>query len=303
MSSHLPVGIITISTYQQLRHHLNAFSTGRYSFIILIGSPGLGKTRAIRQVMSEQPHALIDNHATAFGLYAACYEHRDEPVILDDLDHLYRDPNCVRLLKALCNTEETKTLRWVSKHPMIGDQPGQIPSEFSTRSTVCLLANEWKTANDNVRAVEDRAILLRFAPNADELHSEVGRWYQNLTVYEFMGKHRCLIETPSIRHYIRGDQLYQANPNDWQSLLLESLGIDERLRTIVQLTDDSSIESEEGRARRFSSAGLGSRANYFRWKKRLRLSNQQQNDSLRVAAGVYLINLRRCLIGMQFTPW
>jgi len=207
-------------------------------------------------------------------LYESCHRHQDQPIILDDLDHLYRDGKCVRLMKALCNTERTKTMRWVSKHPMVGDQPGQIPSIFMTTSPICLLANEWKTTNENVRAVEDRAIVLEFKPSPAELHREVGGWYQNRTVYDFLGKHLSLIPRHSMRHYVRGDQLYDANPGEWPALLLEAMGVDDRIRKIVTLAADDEFRTEEERAEEFEAAGLGSRATYFRWKKNLRDSGK-----------------------------
>ena len=42
---------------------------------------------------------------------------------------------------------------------------GTVPSTFTTSSNVILIANEWKSLNPNVRALEDRAIILHFNPS------------------------------------------------------------------------------------------------------------------------------------------
>jgi hypothetical protein len=41
---------------------------------------------------------------------SASLEHRNLPVVLDDLDKLHADADCVRLLKPLCNAEPIKRL-------------------------------------------------------------------------------------------------------------------------------------------------------------------------------------------------
>lgn len=261
---------IRITTYDDLRHHIAAFAAGSYPFLLVIGAPGLGKSSAIKEAMKDRDHLMLDNHATAFALYESCFRFRDQPLILDDLDHLYRDDACIRLLKALCNTEKEKTLRWMSKHALIGDRDGQIPAHFTTTSPVCLLTNEWATTNEHVRAVEDRAIVLNFEPSAAEIHQEVGRLSQSRTVFEFMGRHLPLFRRISIRDYVRAELLMKANPDNWQELMLESMGVNERTRALERLRSDTSFKNEEERAQAFVNSGLGSRANYFRLKAEMK---------------------------------
>ena len=56
----------------------------------------------------------IEGNATPFGMYAKLYRHRDEFVVIDDVDALYADRSGVRLLKCLCQTEEEKAVAWHS---------------------------------------------------------------------------------------------------------------------------------------------------------------------------------------------
>jgi hypothetical protein len=41
-----------------------------------------------------------------------------------------------------------------------------IPRELSTRSRVVIIANDWKTLNQNVAALQDRDHVLLFQPGA-----------------------------------------------------------------------------------------------------------------------------------------
>ena len=105
------------------------------------------------------------------------------PVVLDDLDKLYSDSNCARLLKPLCNTCTSKRISWLTN---IALNDNDIPASFTTTSNVILIANEWHTVNANVRALEDRAIILHFDPSNAEVHRRVGEWFQDPEVYEFI---------------------------------------------------------------------------------------------------------------------
>jgi hypothetical protein len=52
----------------------------------------------------------IDGMATPLGIYMAAYEHCHQPIVLDDVDGLYKNQSGVRLLKALCQTDLEKSL-------------------------------------------------------------------------------------------------------------------------------------------------------------------------------------------------
>jgi hypothetical protein len=41
-------------------------------------------------------------------MYAKLYRHRDQFVVIDDVDALYADRSGLRLLKCLCQTEEAR---------------------------------------------------------------------------------------------------------------------------------------------------------------------------------------------------
>src|SRR3954471_20779827 len=76
-------------------------------------------------------------------MYVRLYRHRDQFVVIDDVDALYADRSGVRLLKCLCQTEEEKTVAWHSDARSLERQG--IPREFVTRSRVAIIANDWRT--------------------------------------------------------------------------------------------------------------------------------------------------------------
>lgn len=260
---------LTVSTYEDLHEHALSFAAGRYNLLVLLGNPGLGKSQALRHSLGNRRHVYLDNHASAFALYQLIHDHRNELLVIDDLDGLYADRGMVRLIKALCNTDTIKTLRWHSRHPDIGWDPGKIHPEFQTRSAVCLIANEWKTLNANIAAIEDRGIVIDFRPNAGEVHVRAKAWFDDAEVYDYIERHLGLIARPSMRHYVHGKCLREAHPDRWQLMLLELMGVDPRIRVLATLLDDARYRSQEERATAFESMGLGDRSTYYRWKKKL----------------------------------
>ena len=59
------------------------------------------------------------------------------------------------------------------------------------------------------------------------------------------------------------------NPGKWQEYLLTIMGIDDVWREFVAIVRNDGLGSEGQRVATFESAGLGDRATYYRWKRKL----------------------------------
>ena len=139
--------------------------------MVLVGSPGLQKSKGLRDAVGESA-SWIEGHATPFGIYRKLWENRNRPVVIDDVDGLYCQREGLRLLKCLCQTEALKRVSWHSEVPALRRE--RIPREFTTMSHVAIIANEWRTLDRNVAAVEDRGICILFEPSPLEVHVRTG---------------------------------------------------------------------------------------------------------------------------------
>src|SRR6476646_6022001 len=155
-----PHKVLHLSTYERLDEYLGAFAQGHFNLVILVGAGGLAKSRSVRAVLNGQA-CWIEGNATPFGMYAKLYRHKDEFVVIDDVDALYADRSGVRLLKCLCQTEEEKAVAWHSDARSLGRQG--IPREFVTKSRV-VINNDWRTLDKNVAALQDRRHVLFLEP-------------------------------------------------------------------------------------------------------------------------------------------
>jgi hypothetical protein len=137
MAKSPPSHAVRLTTFAELERYVRAFGEGHLNLLMIFGPPGVGKSRSVRQALGSQV-CWIGGQATPFGIYLQAYEHRNKPIVLDDVDGLYADRLGIRLLKALGQTEQTKTLSWQTAAPTLARSG--IPRQFTTTSRVALLA-------------------------------------------------------------------------------------------------------------------------------------------------------------------
>jgi hypothetical protein len=273
----IPREVIQVTDYAQLELYLTKFARGELGLVLLLGRHGTGKSESVKQSLAVQADTdatgmeaqgalVVEGHMQPFGLYRQLWNHRNQPVVLDDLDRLYADPDCVRLLKPLCNTVREKRLHWLTNLTL---NDGGLPPTFTTASNVILIANEWKSLNPNVRALEDRAIILHFCPSNEEVHRKVRQWFDDPEVYDFLSRLLPVIPAVSMRHYCKGSQLRQAGFADWRNSLLQMIIPDRRVACVMAVQYDPESLSEQQRVASFVAATGASRATYFRIKAKL----------------------------------
>lgn len=258
---------ITCETFEQFQDLASKFGEGKFDLLIVVGSAGLAKTRTMRAACKKDVAVIEGGNMSAFGFYWKLYEHRNDTIIIDDIDGLYNDTNAVRLLKGVCSTEKVKTVAWHTKTKLLPkDADGAPISEFTTESRVCIIANEWKTLNKNIQAVGDRGMLVQFEPSAHEVHLQVAKWFTDKAILAYFERHLDEIAEPSMRDYVQAKKLRDAGIGDWKIYLQQNWNkpIDPKL-AIARLTKIAATENDKIRI--FQKWTGLSRATYFREKK------------------------------------
>lgn len=256
--------ILHVTTYERLDQYLQAFAKGHFHLLILIGNGGLAKSRSVRAALGGKG-CWIEGNATPFGMYVKLYRHRDEFVVIDDVDGLYAERSGVRLLKCLCQTEEEKTVAWHSDARGLERQG--VPREFTTRSRVVIISNDWKTLNKNVAALQDRGHVLFFQPTAAEVHRQAGVWFDDPEIYDWFAANLHRVQQPSLRHYVRARELKAAGM-DWTVVLADE-AVNPRARLAAELLASPQYGSTAERVQAFVEQGGGCRATFFNHKRRL----------------------------------
>lgn len=267
MSAEIPRGVRRLTRYSELASYLEQFAQGVFPFIWLTGRPGVGKSEAIHEAIRDRRVMLSKSgRLSALRFFIECFEHMDEPIILDDAEHLLEDKNGRKLVSALGDTTEEKLLSWqTATHHR--DLEG-VPRQFPTRSSLCIIANE----NVRALAIQNRALMLYFDPNNEEIHRAVSRWYWEQDIHDWIGARLARFQPLDARAYIHAanDKL---GCRDWRRLFMEANAIDNSECLVQDLETDAALPAIKDKVRRFGeilgSEG-GSRANYFNVKKRLK---------------------------------
>jgi hypothetical protein len=259
-----PDGALTITTYKRLEEYLTAFAEGHLNLVIVVGRGGLAKSRTVRRVLGEDA-CYIQGNATPFGIYEKLYRHRNQFVVIDDVDSLYADRSGIRLLKCLCQTDPEKVVAWHSDAK--GLEKRGIPREFTTTSRVIIIANDWRTLNRNVAALQDRGHVLLFEPTALEVHAKVREWFFNNEIYEWFGKSLHRVREPSFRHYVRARELKLAGMDFTH--VLEPEGENPRAKLAAQVLASECYPSTKQKVAAFVQRGGGCRATFFNYRKRV----------------------------------
>ena len=260
-SKNRPAAVVDVPTYGELEQYARAFADGHLNLLILCGDPGIGKSQCLRRALNAQA-CWIDGNASAFGIYLQAHRYRNQPMVLDDVDGLYRDRQGIRLLKTLCQTDPVKTVSWQT-----AATGGGIPMQFTTTSRVAVIANQWHTLSADVAALEDRGHCLQFAPSAAEVHRHAAQWFWDQPVFDFVAAHLHVIPRHSLRTYVLAWELKKAGMN-WRQAVL-SRCLKGTALEVAKLKTNPSFQSEEDRVRAFVAAGLGCRATYFNYAKKL----------------------------------
>ena len=91
MNPQRPKHTIILYTYQELDQYARAFGSGHLNLMILVGAPGLQKSHVVHAAVGSDI-CWIEGTATPFRLYCELWEHRDQLVVIDDVDSLCTDP-------------------------------------------------------------------------------------------------------------------------------------------------------------------------------------------------------------------
>ena len=259
-----PDGARYVATYQKLEEYLHAFAGGHLNLLILVGEAGIAKSRTVRAVLGGAT-CWIEGNATPFGMYEKLYRHRDNFVVIDDVDSLYADKAGIRLLKCLCQTEEEKTVAWHTDARSL-ERHG-IPREFTTKSRVIIICNDWKTLNHNVAALQDRGHVLVFQPSAAEVHAQAGEWFKDDEIYAWFGKNLHRMREPSFRHYVRARELKAAGM-EWTEVLAEDAD-NWRAKLAAEILASPVYKTTMDKVRAFQQRRGGCRATYFNHRRKL----------------------------------
>jgi hypothetical protein len=213
--------------------------------LIVHGPAGLGKSYTVEKALNswdpdERYHTIIKGGSTKIGLLKTLYQYRNKKnvVVFDDCDSILLDLDCISILKAACDTTETRKISYLSndKIPAEGEA-GTIPSTWVFDGTVIFITNTdfentAKKLQDHTSAMISRSHYISLAMNTRRDY--IIRIKQVVTqglfnqlkltqtmikdVMDYIDEHQDNLRELSLRMALKLGALRKDSPDVWQDL-------------------------------------------------------------------------------------
>lgn len=266
---------IVIETYEALQKFLTRFVKGHLTMILLEGRPGVGKSYAVREMLKDTKYFLATSHITPMELYRQMWKHREEILVMEEIELLMSDPIRRSLIKQVSNSDVIKNVSYYST----ADLGEGVPQSFDSNSRIVVLTNRLDKRDLNMQGVIDRGWHLVFSPSRDALLTKMEEITLNSPdnglslderkeCFNFIKKNCMNVKDLSLRHLTKSWELYSAwkkEKIDWQEDLMLSLNLSPKMILMNQLLMKDVSDKE--RIELWEQQGNWSRASYFIYKK------------------------------------
>lgn len=212
--------------------------------LVVAGAPGVGKTYTVEKLLEENetPSNVVRGTLSAIALYKQAYKHRHagNVLVLDDADGIFNDEDALNILKALCDTSETRKVSYLKEAKELVDEEGPIPQQFEFNGAMIFISNldfqQFVDDGKNKYAAHFEALMSRSLYLDLRLQSrkEIAVWVEHITVsnrlfdkenvpkhlhdevLQFIRENADTMRDLSIRTVKKLAGLVKSNPTGWK---------------------------------------------------------------------------------------
>lgn len=124
-------------------------TTGETRACIISGPAGIGKSYTVEEVLRDwnpdnDCYSTIKGYVKATGLYKMLWSRREhgQVLVFDDADQIFFEDTALSLLKAVCDTTETRVVHYLAERGLVDEETGdKIPSAFEFNGTIIFITN------------------------------------------------------------------------------------------------------------------------------------------------------------------
>ena len=219
-----------IKTYQRFFAFLLAWLDRSIESLVVVGTPGVGKSWAARELLKGRPHHWLSARHTPLQVYNQLCDNPDWPVVFDDVSGMMRDSNFVDMFKNLCE-DGVATVRWGSPAAKLEGRP----TSFQCTSPVLILLNKMPCADPDVVAVLDRCHNIEFKPVKSEVIAYMRENFPDDG--ELIDLLADLAVMPSVRTLIKARQWARSEYLDLHGELPAECGVPEGVAVLIEIME------------------------------------------------------------------
>ena len=139
-------------TFSMLDKVTDACATGIVRGLVVSGPPGIGKSFGVERQLKEANmmriikgddprYEIVSGGVSSIGLYKKLYYNRskEQVLVVDDMDAIFTDEECLNLMKAALNSGDKRRLCWNKESRTLLDD--DIPNAFDFEGSIIFLSN------------------------------------------------------------------------------------------------------------------------------------------------------------------
>lgn len=219
-----------IRTYAELSQYLKAFNKKSFNLLVIHSSGGTGKSRLTKELIKDSLN--FSGHSTPLATFLEIQKRPDSKIVFDDTDILLNNKIMVALLKQVCDTEDSKIVRYTSTTKALDDKP----QSFVSKNKVCLLLNDCKRVGHNIKALMTRGFYIHFMPSNAEIMARTRLFGDDTEILLFLEKHHQKLADFNLRIYVRAKELKSAGM-DWKRWILKEFAKKSYLILLDEIID------------------------------------------------------------------
>jgi len=208
---------VKVTTYSELYDYFKAYDSGDFSFLLIEARGGVGKSYHAQHVLTDSHTTYFQGHVTPYSLFLTTSNNNTDNLLFDDVDTLLDNPTNIQLLKQICDTTDTKMVKWQTTRGGKEDN-----KSFTSKNNALILTNRIQDGNKHLQALKTRAVHLRFEPTNQQVLTELGKFFDDKDILDYIQNQDLPKATLNFRVAVKAKQIKQAGL-DWKRYVDETL--------------------------------------------------------------------------------
>jgi len=211
--------------------------------LVVTGAPGVGKSYTVTEVLSklsEERYEVVSGAVSAVELYKLGYRMRKpgSVIVMDDADSIFTDEDALNILKALCDSSNTRRVSWLKDSSTLRDD--DVPQSYEFHGAFIFISNldfqKYVDEGGNKFVKHFEALMSRSLYLDLRLHDRqaVHLWVSHIArsgllkregvqtkqeeILEWLGDYQDELREYSLRTLVKLCNLMKSHPQDWEKM-------------------------------------------------------------------------------------
>jgi hypothetical protein len=226
-----------VDTYERLGNHLQAWHDHEIPFLVVVGRPGTGKSRAYEDLLADESYTLFRGRTSALQIYIMVYDHPSRQIVFDDVGQLLREPTCLELMKSLCDSRLRRIVQWNTTTQLLDGRD----KCFVASSPVLVVCNRTLLDNEDMGAILDRGDAIEFDPPKPEVIAKLKTYADDPEIVALL---EAMPVVPSLRTYEKAKAWKKSRHLDLKQELFAECGVGEHVQILTDIITNEPRERQ-----------------------------------------------------------